>query len=127
MVGDCSENLKEFSGNNIRDTFQVLLQMGIVLTYGAQILVIKVQFSPLSVFYFIFEFFVEKWICGSELLNACLFSFCYLFIYVNVQNMHLGIIEKSFAFCFCLRTCKERTCFATFIHFEETNILIQYS
>ena len=106
--------------------------MGIVLTYGAQILVIKVQFSPLSDFHFIFGSFVvtcmlEKWICGSELLNACLFSFCYLFIYFNVQNMHLGITDKSFAFCFCLKMCKERTCFATFIHFEETYILIQYS
>ncbi|KAG2676498.1 hypothetical protein I3760_12G055100 [Carya illinoinensis] len=40
--GDCAESFKEFNGTNIRDTFRVLLQMGIVLTYGAQIPVIKV-------------------------------------------------------------------------------------
>ncbi|KAK7830244.1 phospho-2-dehydro-3-deoxyheptonate aldolase 2 [Quercus suber] len=40
--GDCAESFKEFSADNIRDTFRVLLQMGIVLTYGAQIPVIKV-------------------------------------------------------------------------------------
>ncbi|KAE8055493.1 hypothetical protein FH972_012331 [Carpinus fangiana] len=41
--GDCAESFKEFNGNNIRDTFRVLLQMGIALTYGAQIPVIKVS------------------------------------------------------------------------------------
>jgi hypothetical protein len=46
--GDCAESFKEFNGNNIRDTFRVLLQMGIALTYGAQIPVIKV----LSIFFF---------------------------------------------------------------------------
>ncbi|CAK9321804.1 unnamed protein product [Citrullus colocynthis] len=40
--GDCAESFKEFNGNNIRDTFRVLLQMGIVLTYGAQMPIIKV-------------------------------------------------------------------------------------
>ncbi|XP_043716002.1 phospho-2-dehydro-3-deoxyheptonate aldolase 2, chloroplastic-like [Telopea speciosissima] len=40
--GDCAESFKEFNANNIRDTFRVLLQMGVVLTYGAQIPVIKV-------------------------------------------------------------------------------------
>ncbi|GMY33100.1 microtubule-associated protein futsch-like [Fagus crenata] len=39
--GDCAESFKEFNANNIRDSFQVLLQMGIVLTYGAQIPIIK--------------------------------------------------------------------------------------
>jgi 3-deoxy-7-phosphoheptulonate synthase len=40
--GDCAKSFKEFNANNIRDSFRVLLQMGIVLTYGAQIPVIKV-------------------------------------------------------------------------------------
>ena len=46
--GDCAESFKEFSADNIRDTFRVLLQMGIVLTYGAQIPVIKVRSGSLS-------------------------------------------------------------------------------
>ncbi|XP_057976378.1 phospho-2-dehydro-3-deoxyheptonate aldolase 2, chloroplastic-like [Malania oleifera] len=40
--GDCAESFKEFNGTNIRDTFRVLLQMGIVLTFGAQMPIVKV-------------------------------------------------------------------------------------
>ncbi|OIW13637.1 hypothetical protein TanjilG_07979 [Lupinus angustifolius] len=40
--GDCAESFKEFSANNIRDTFRVILQMGVVLMFGAQMPVIKV-------------------------------------------------------------------------------------
>ncbi|GAV82843.1 DAHP_synth_2 domain-containing protein [Cephalotus follicularis] len=40
--GDCAESFKEFNANNIRDTFRVLLQMGVVLTFGGQMPVIKV-------------------------------------------------------------------------------------
>ena len=40
--GDCAESFKEFNGNNIRDTFRVLLQMGAVLMFGGQMPVIKV-------------------------------------------------------------------------------------
>lgn len=40
--GDCAESFSEFSADNIRDTFKVLLQMAIVLTYGAKVPVIKV-------------------------------------------------------------------------------------
>lgn len=40
--GDCAESFKEFSANNIRDTFRVLLQMGVVLMLGGQVPVIKV-------------------------------------------------------------------------------------
>ncbi|KAK1274284.1 hypothetical protein QJS04_geneDACA012037 [Acorus gramineus] len=40
--GDCAESFKEFSANNIRDTFRVMLQMGIVLTFGGQMPIIKV-------------------------------------------------------------------------------------
>ncbi|KAI3976351.1 hypothetical protein MKX01_001849, partial [Papaver californicum] len=39
--GDCAESFKEFGANNIRDTFRVLLQMGVVLTFGAQMPIIK--------------------------------------------------------------------------------------
>ncbi|KAI4383474.1 hypothetical protein MLD38_009308 [Melastoma candidum] len=40
--GDCAESFKEFSANNIRDTFRVLLQMGVVLMFGGQMPVVKV-------------------------------------------------------------------------------------
>jgi 3-deoxy-7-phosphoheptulonate synthase len=40
--GDCAESFKEFSGNNIRDTFRVLLQMSVVLMFGSQMPIIKV-------------------------------------------------------------------------------------
>ncbi len=40
--GDCAESFTEFSADNIRDTFKVLLQMAIVLTWGAKVPVIKV-------------------------------------------------------------------------------------
>ncbi|KAK3031626.1 hypothetical protein RJ639_037374 [Escallonia herrerae] len=40
--GDCAESFKEFSANNIRNTFRVLLQMGVVLMFGGQMPVIKV-------------------------------------------------------------------------------------
>ena len=33
--GDCAESFAEFHPNNIRDTFKVLLQMAVVLTFGA--------------------------------------------------------------------------------------------
>jgi 3-deoxy-7-phosphoheptulonate synthase len=39
--GDCAESFSEFSADNIRDTFKVLLQMAIVLTYGAKVPVVK--------------------------------------------------------------------------------------
>lgn len=40
--GDCAESFKEFSANNIRDTFRVILQMGVVLMFGGQMPIIKV-------------------------------------------------------------------------------------
>jgi 3-deoxy-7-phosphoheptulonate synthase len=40
--GDCAESFAEFHPNNIRDTFRVMLQMAIVLTFGAACPVIKV-------------------------------------------------------------------------------------
>ena len=40
--GDCAESFAEFSADNIRDTFKVLLQMAMVLTYGAKVPVVKV-------------------------------------------------------------------------------------
>jgi len=39
--GDCAESFAEFNANNIRDTFRVMLQMAVVLTYGAAMPVIK--------------------------------------------------------------------------------------
>ena len=40
--GDCAESFAEFSANNIRDSFKVMLQMAVVLTYGASMPVIKI-------------------------------------------------------------------------------------
>ena len=40
--GDCAESFAEFSADNIRDTFRVMLQMAMVLTYGAKVPVVKV-------------------------------------------------------------------------------------
>jgi len=40
--GDCAESFAEFNADSIRDTFKVLLQMAIVLTYGAKVPVVKV-------------------------------------------------------------------------------------
>jgi 3-deoxy-7-phosphoheptulonate synthase len=40
--GDCAESFAEFSADNIRDTFKVMLQMAIVLTWGAKVPVVKV-------------------------------------------------------------------------------------
>jgi len=40
--GDCAESFAEFKGDTIRDTFKVLLQMAVVLTFGAACPVVKV-------------------------------------------------------------------------------------
>ncbi len=40
--GDCAESFAEFRADNIRDTFRVLLQMAVVLTFAAACPVIKV-------------------------------------------------------------------------------------
>ncbi len=40
--GDCAESFSEFTADSIRDTFKVMLQMAIVLTYGAKVPVVKV-------------------------------------------------------------------------------------
>ena len=39
--GDCAESFNDFTGNIIRDTFRVLLQMAVVLTFGASVPVVK--------------------------------------------------------------------------------------
>lgn len=63
--GDCAESFKEFSANNIRDTFRVMLQMGVVLMFGGQMPVIKVQLLIISCGLltdccFLVEFFVSE-------------------------------------------------------------------
>ncbi len=39
--GDCAESFGAFNANTIRDTFRVLLQMAVVLTFGATVPVVK--------------------------------------------------------------------------------------
>jgi 3-deoxy-7-phosphoheptulonate synthase len=40
--GDCAESFQEFRANTIRDTFRILLQMAVVLTFGQRRPVVKV-------------------------------------------------------------------------------------
>ncbi len=40
--GDCAESFAEFNANKIRDTFRVLLQMAVVMTYAGSIPIVKV-------------------------------------------------------------------------------------
>jgi len=40
--GDCAESFAQFTADGIRDTFKVMLQMAMVLTYGAKVPVVKV-------------------------------------------------------------------------------------
>lgn len=42
MGGDCAESFNEFDVDHVRDTFRVLLQMSLVLTFGSALPVIKV-------------------------------------------------------------------------------------
>ena len=38
--GDCAESFAEYSANNIRDSFKVILQMAVALTFGASICIL---------------------------------------------------------------------------------------
>jgi 3-deoxy-7-phosphoheptulonate synthase len=40
--GDCAESFAEFHPDNIRDTFRVILQMAVVLTYASKLPIVKV-------------------------------------------------------------------------------------
>ncbi|MGE0182699.1 MAG: class II 3-deoxy-7-phosphoheptulonate synthase [Parvularculaceae bacterium] len=40
--GDCAESFKEFHPNTIRDTFRILLQMSVALTFGGGLPVVKI-------------------------------------------------------------------------------------
>ena len=51
---DCAESFEEFNASNIRDTFRVILQMGIVLMFGS------------SRFLILFTFMFEFKICKSR-------------------------------------------------------------
>jgi len=42
QAGDCAESFDDFSANSIRDSLKVILQMAVVLTYGAGVPVVKV-------------------------------------------------------------------------------------
>ncbi|GMI23019.1 hypothetical protein TeGR_g10669 [Tetraparma gracilis] len=42
MGGDCAESFDEFSVNHVRDTFRVILQMSLIMTFGGAMPVIKV-------------------------------------------------------------------------------------
>ncbi|HSU06713.1 MAG TPA: 3-deoxy-7-phosphoheptulonate synthase class II, partial [Acetobacteraceae bacterium] len=41
LGGDCAESFTDFTANVLRDTFRVLLQMSVVLTFGASLPVVK--------------------------------------------------------------------------------------
>jgi len=40
--GDCAESFAEFSADSIRDSFKVILQMAVILTFGASMPIVKV-------------------------------------------------------------------------------------
>lgn len=40
--GDCAESFSEFNANKIRDTFRVILQMAVTMTYGGSLPIVKV-------------------------------------------------------------------------------------
>ncbi len=40
--GDCAESFSDFSANNLRDSFRVILQMSAIMTYAASLPIIKV-------------------------------------------------------------------------------------
>lgn len=42
MGGDCAESFKEFDVNHIRDTFQVIMQMALVMSFGGAMPVTKI-------------------------------------------------------------------------------------
>ncbi|KAL3805521.1 hypothetical protein ACHAWO_000659 [Cyclotella atomus] len=42
MGGDCAESFKEFHVNHIRDTFRVIMQMALVMTFGSSMPVVKI-------------------------------------------------------------------------------------
>jgi 3-deoxy-7-phosphoheptulonate synthase len=42
MGGDCAESFSEFNVDHVRDTFRVILQMSLVLTFGSAMPIIKV-------------------------------------------------------------------------------------
>lgn len=42
MGGDCAEAFNEFSVNHVRDTFRVMLQMSLVMSFGGAMPIIKV-------------------------------------------------------------------------------------
>ena len=42
MGGDCAESFKEFHVNHIRDTFRVIMQMALVMTFGSAMPVVKI-------------------------------------------------------------------------------------
>jgi len=42
MGGDCAESFDEFSVNNVRDTFRVILQMALTMTYGGGQPIVKI-------------------------------------------------------------------------------------
>ena len=42
MGGDCAEAFNEFNVDHVRDTFRIILQMSLVLTFGSAMPVIKI-------------------------------------------------------------------------------------
>ncbi|KAF0905187.1 hypothetical protein E2562_000980 [Oryza meyeriana var. granulata] len=46
--GDYAENFKEFGANNIRNTFRLMLQMAVVLTFGGRMPTIKVLLTTIA-------------------------------------------------------------------------------
>ena len=60
--GDCAESFAEFHPNNIRDTFRVLLQMAVVLTFSGKVPVVKIGRMAGQ--------FAKPWSADTETING---------------------------------------------------------
>ena len=43
--GDCAESFRDFSANNVKDNFKIILQMSIILTFAGSMPVVKIAYG----------------------------------------------------------------------------------
>lgn len=63
--GDCAESFKEFNGNIIRDTFRLMLQMGVSIIFGGQMSIIKVRLRSNLLSFFSLEKVMLRFVSKS--------------------------------------------------------------
>lgn len=82
--GDCAESFKEFSANNIRDTFRVLLQMSVVLMFGGQMPIVKVGLLLLFYFGWLFLLCFDKFFVGFGYMMKLMLLITFFRIFTQV-------------------------------------------